>query len=96
MEKEIRGRDLHTLFAQTLKMHRDSRVSLVPPDAMPERVGIEISAKLSIEAAEDVQIEFACNTLPTNVQPPSLILGFRQESRCVQRDGASPDDLSSH
>jgi hypothetical protein len=54
MDMEFRGRDPYILFAQTLKVHLDSRLGSVPMDAMPEPGGIEISAKLSIEAAEEI------------------------------------------
>ena len=32
----------------------------------------------------------------TNVEPPSLSLGFRHESGCVQRHGAASDGVVTH
>jgi hypothetical protein len=63
MEKEFRCWDPYILFAQTLKVHLNSRVSPVPSNAMPEPGGIEIGAKLSIQPAEDIQVEIGCDTL---------------------------------
>jgi hypothetical protein len=51
--------DPYLLYAQTLKVHLDSRVNPVPTDAMPEPGGIKIGAKLSSQAAGIIRLNSA-------------------------------------